>query len=137
MDNIIKKLLREEVGRMESAPQRTAPHIDAKYLKNEADDENGEKEEKKKIANDSSMKARYDKIKNLLNNPIFNHAEIAKALWGDKDATNRSLFRKKLHMELNDSGDPYEFDDEELSKIGSVLRDTSKQITKTVGRKGS
>ena len=85
----------------------------------------------------ADKKGRYEKIQQLLANEIFNTAEICKRLWGDKDATNRSLFKKKLDQATNDTGDVYEFDDDELAKISSILRDTSRSITKTVGRKGS
>ena len=127
MDDLIRELLREEM--MVREKTATPPTSD-KPAKAEKETEDGEDSE-------SARKAKYQKIKGLLANPIFNHAEIAKHLWGDKEATNRSLFRKKLEMELNDSGEPYMFDDEEIAKIGSKLRDTSKAITKTVGRKSS
>lgn len=85
----------------------------------------------------SDRKGRYEKIQQLLANEIFNTAEICNRLWGSKDGTNRSLFKKKLDQATNDTGDVYEFDDEELAKISSILRDTSRSITKTVGRKGA
>ncbi len=45
-----------------------------------------------------------------------------KALGYDPDdATQRSLFRKKLHQEKNDEGSYYQFDDEELAKIRAAL----------------
>lgn len=120
MKNEIQKILREQIGILEKSKVAT------------------EKPEKKSEDDDKAPEmSKYEGIQALLGNEMFNHAEIAKSLWGDKEATNRSLFRKKLNRELNDNGVPYEFDDEELSKIGATLRDTSKQINKTVGRKGS
>lgn len=122
MKDEIKKILREEIGILEKS--KVAP-------------QEPKKEVEKDSGNDSPELSKYEGIQALLANDMFNHAELAKSLWGDKDATNRSLFGKKLKRELNDNGVPYEFSDEELSKIGSTLRDTSKQINKTVGRKGS
>lgn len=80
---------------------------------------------------------KYERVQNLLNNPVFNHAAIVEHLYGENNATYRSLFGKKLNQDLNDSGKPYTFEDEELSKIIAFLMDTSKVITKSVGRKGS
>lgn len=77
----------------------------------------------------------YKRIYALLQNNIFNHAEIVEKLWGDKDATNRSKFRKKLNQETSDSGARYEFSDEELSKIALILMDTSADIKKKLGEK--
>lgn len=84
---------------------------------------------------DIDLTSKHKRVKSLLENPIFNHAGIIERLWGDSDATNRSLFRKKLNMELNDNDTPYTFDDEDLGKIISILMDTSKKITKSFGKK--
>lgn len=81
--------------------------------------------------------SKYDKIKGLLDNPIFNHSEIIRKLWKKDDATARSLFKKKLDRASNDSGSTYKFDDEELSKIASILMDTSTQIRKDIGKSGA
>lgn len=88
---------------------------------------------RKKTGDTSDLKAKHARVESLLDNDIFNHAGIVKELWGNKNASNRSLFRKKLHRELNDNDVPYEFDDKELSKIVTILMDTSKKITKELG----
>lgn len=80
--------------------------------------------------------SQYQKIQGLLSNEIFNHSEIIRKLWGEDDATKRSLFRKKLHRENNDQGSTYEFKDEELTKIANILMDTSTEIRKSIGRQG-
>lgn len=94
------------------------------------------KKETKEPVKDSG--SQYQKIQALLSNDIFNHSEIIRKLWGDTedDATNRSLFRKKLNREVNDNGSPYQFDDSELTKIATILMNTSSEIRKTVGRQG-
>lgn len=78
----------------------------------------------------------YDKIAAILNNPIVNTAAICELVLGDKEATNRSLFRKKLNREPNDSGSVYEFDENELLKIQTALMSFSTQIRKSIGRQG-
>lgn len=79
----------------------------------------------------------YEKIKTLLSNDLINHAEVMRQLnWGGDEATNRSLFRKKLNMEPNDSGGHYRFDDEDIQKISDILMRMSNQIRKTVGHNG-
>jgi len=94
--------------------------------------------ETKKGPNDEkSGESKYQKIKTLLDNDIFNHAAIMRQLgWGGKDSTNRSLFRKKLYREPNDGGSEHEFDDDDLSKITDILMNTSLLIKKNVGRSG-
>jgi hypothetical protein len=70
--------------------------------------------------------SKYDKIKSTLSNDIFNHAAIIKRLWGSKDATNRSLFAKKLNKKTDSTtGYKYEFTDDELTKIASILSSAS------------
>ena len=133
MNKDIQKPLREELNKFKSPVKTEAAPGSEAIDKNEPKDT-----EEKSISDDLSKKAKYDKIKNLLGNKIFNHAELARGIWGDEDEdTNRSLFKKKLDMAHTDSGGTYEFDDVELSQIGGLLRDTSKAITKTVGRKGN
>lgn len=81
--------------------------------------------------------SKYEKIRSLLSNEIFNHAAIMRQLgWEGKEDTNRSLFRKKLNMEPNDTGGVYEFDEADLLKISDILMRTSSQIKKSVGRNG-
>jgi len=95
--------------------------IDLKEKKSEAEDGGG---------------SQYQKIQGLLSNEIFNHSEIIRKLWGDDDATKRSLFRKKLHRETNNEGSTYEFKDEELTKIANILMDTSTEIRRKIGKSG-
>lgn len=90
---------------------------------------------KEKKEKEASPSAQYKRIYNLLQNNIFNHADIVEKLWGDKNATNRSLFRKKLNRERTESGKTHQFTDEELSKIGLILMDTSAKIKKNLGGK--
>lgn len=94
-------------------------------------------EPKKSVGDESTNDSKYQKIKSLLDNDIFNHAAIMRQLgWQGKEDTNRSLFRKKLYQEPNDAGGHYEFDEAELLKISDILMRTSSQIKKSVGRSG-
>jgi len=83
----------------------------------------------------ASSSAQYQRIYSLLKDKIFNHAEIIEKLWGDKEATNRSLFGKKLNHDPNASGVKQEFNDEEIRKIAQILLDTSSEIKKNLGGK--
>ena len=85
---------------------------------------------------------KYDKMVKLLDNPVFNHAAIVRALpnepWaGNSEATNRSLFRKKLKRMKNDDGVEYTFSDETLSELQKVLMSVSSVITHSIGRQGN
>ena len=75
-----------------------------------------------------ATEAQYTRIVTLLDNDKINHAGVIKQLWGTKDATKRSLFRKKLNREANDSGGEYAFDTDEISKIMSILMNFSNEI---------
>jgi len=53
-------------------------------------------------------------------------------LWGSKDATKRSLFRKKLNQMNNDSGGQYEFSKQEVSKIMSIMMNFANEISSSI-----
>ena len=78
-------------------------------------------EKKEKLSN------KYKKVQDLLKNDLFNNSAVIEKLWGSKDATNRSLFRKKLHKLKNDSGSEYEFSEQELDKIISIVNQLTKK----------
>ena len=63
----------------------------------------------------------YDSIKLALENELINHAAVIRALWGDSDATNRSLFKKKVDGAESESGSKYRVSETELGKITSIL----------------
>lgn len=86
----------------------------------------------KEDEDDATQKAtpsEYERVRSLLNNDKINHAGVIKQLWGKKDATKRSLFRKKLNQLPNDSGGQYEFSKEEISKIMSILTNFANEIS--------
>jgi hypothetical protein len=106
------------------------------FIKNKLDEATIKLQEKDDSPEKEGGGGKYQKIQGLLSNEIFNHSEIIRKLWGEDDATKRSLFRKKLHRETNDEGSTYEFDDTELTKISNILMDTSSEIRKKVGKQG-
>ena len=86
----------------------------------------------KKLLREASEKKspQRDRVYNILNKDIFNHAAIIRDLWGNSDGKNRSLFRKKLERESKSGGEAYDFTDSEINKISSILIDASSQIKK-------
>jgi Na+-transporting NADH:ubiquinone oxidoreductase subunit NqrF len=96
---------------------------------------------KPKSSDNEAKSNDYDKVVKLLNNDIFNHAAIVRQLkgepWaGNTEATNRSLFRKKLKKMTNDEGGEYSFDEETLSDIQKILMGVSSTINHSIGRQG-
>ena len=83
----------------------------------------------------------YDKLSSLLDNDIINHAAVVRQLknepWaGNTEATNRSLFRKKLGKLPNDDGGTYSFSEETVSNLQKILMNLSSTINHSIGRKG-
>lgn len=76
--------------------------------------------------------SQYERVRSLLDNDKINHAGVIKQLWGSKDATKRSLFRKKLNKMNNDSGGTYEFSKDEISRIMSILGNFANEISSTL-----
>lgn len=71
---------------------------------------------------------RYTKIVDLLHNDLINNAAVAEALWGSKDDTHRSKFRKKLEREANEYGSIQQFTEEEVGRIETILITLSNDI---------
>lgn len=108
-----------------------------KYLRENSHNpkkEQGENSPTEKKSDKKPSTGSYERVKTLLSSNIFNHAGIIEKLWGNKDATNRSLFRKKLNRLDNGQGGTYEFSEEELNKIINILMSASKDIKNAVGR---
>lgn len=124
----IKNLLRESFVIKEDSPKEGPSPSSKDNTKNKTAKEIEARERKDSL----DVTSKHDTVKSLLDNEIINHAGVIFKLWGDKEASNRSLFRKKLNRELNDNGTPYTFDDEELVDIISILTDTSRKIDKAV-----
>lgn len=114
----IKKILRE--------------FVESKFLT--------EKTEKKKDKTDKD----YASIQNkLIDSEILTQAGVMQAAGlGDADnATDRSIFSKKLRKVKNDEGGIYKFNDKELSSVTKVVNNplafATKRTKKTLKRKKS
>ena len=110
---------------------------DIRRLLREAAGESEGRREDKGDDKSSKAKAQYDRIQRLLNDNMFNHSEVIDKLWGKgkkDDASQRSLFRKKLNREEY-QGTKYQFDEDELTKIAQILMNTSSLIRKNLGKK--
>ena len=81
---------------------------------------------------EKATESQYERVRSLLDNDKINHAGVIKQLWGSKDATKRSLFRKKLNQMKNDSGGKYEFSKDEISKIMSILTNFANEISSSL-----
>jgi hypothetical protein len=99
---IIKNILRETF---------VTPLLEAKKKKK------NKKSKGKKSASD------YQYIEDKLVGSILKQSQVMKAAGlGDPDnATDRSLFSKKVRMEKNDEGSVYKFNEKELAKIVKIL----------------
>lgn len=69
----------------------------------------------------------YDELQRKLDGTMLKASQVmaAAGLGNPKDATDRSLFSKKLRKDKNDQGGMYRFDDQELAKIIKVIDNPS------------
>lgn len=81
------------------------------------------KDDKKSKENQHSNKNSDKLLKQMLQDPKVNQAEIMRQLWHpeDEDAA-RSKFSKKVRGALNDDGVPYDFTDDEKTELFKILR---------------
>lgn len=87
--------------------------INEAYMIYESEEGDDEKDKKTSLL--------YSRVQQAMDNKYIRHAPIIQDLWGTKDATNRSLFAKKLYQEKNEEGVPYSFTKEELASILSIV----------------
>jgi hypothetical protein len=78
-------------------------------------------------ASNDKSNANYDKdyseVQNKLQNTMLKQSQVmaAAGLGNPKDATDRSLFSKKVRKDTNDEGGQYLFSDLELASVIKVL----------------
>ena len=101
--------------------------IKENYINLAEEDDNKESSrngEKKKVSKDTHAKNKRSRVIARLKEPETNCAEIMRKLWkpskDDEDAA-RSYFYKCRDGELNDSGIPYKFSDDEINKLYQFL----------------
>jgi hypothetical protein len=65
----------------------------------------------------------YAEVQTKLQNTMLKQSQVmaAAGLGNPKDATDRSLFSKKVRKDKNDEGGMYQFDDNELASVIKVL----------------
>jgi hypothetical protein len=88
---------------------------------------NEEKEKKKKKKNYTKN---YGELQRKLDGTMLKASQVmAAAGLGDPDnATDRSLFSKKLRREKNDEGGVYQFDDKELASVIKVINNPASYL---------
>jgi len=81
-------------------------------------EEKEEKGEKKK-----GTEKDYGEVTRKLDGTMLKASQVmaAAGLGNPKNATDRSLFSKKVRREKNDEGGVYQFNDEELAKIMKII----------------
>lgn len=120
----IKSVLREGFGITEE-PKQAQPTPRKEPVRGSHADTNSEGEE---MASDGD----YDRVTGIMKNDLINHAGVINLLWGSKNATMRSKFRKMLLREPNDAGGTYAFTKEDMSKLISILDNLQKEISTNV-----
>lgn len=73
--------------------------------------------------NSGSYEKDYAEVQSKLTNTMLKQSQVmaAAGLGNPKDATDRSLFSKKVRKDKNDDGGTYMFDDKELASVFKVL----------------
>jgi len=82
-----------------------------------------EEEQAQNQANAQKFDKDYAEVQNKLTNTMLKQSQVmaAAGLGNPNDATDRSLFSKKVHKEKNDEGGLYQFDHDELGSVIKVL----------------
>jgi hypothetical protein len=107
--SIIKTLLRENLFPVQETEKEMPPATT---------DKKKEREE-----HSSSFETNYSELERKLDGTLLkaNQVMAAAGLGNPDDATDRSLFSKKIRREKNDEGGLYMFSDEDLAKIIKVI----------------
>jgi hypothetical protein len=81
------------------------------------EDDNESKKKKVKYEKD------YSEVQRKLDGTMLKQSQVmaAAGLGNKDDATDRSLFNKKVRKEKNEHGDPYLFNDDELASVLKVI----------------
>lgn len=107
--SIIKSLLRENLFPVQETEKEMPP---ATTDKKKANDEHS-----------SSFETNYSELERKLDGTLLkaNQVMAAAGLGNPNDATDRSLFSKKIRREKNDEGGLYMFSAEDLDRIIKVI----------------
>jgi hypothetical protein len=119
--DIIKNKLRESLfDRIREAGQNTEePSARKDKDANKSDDKNKGEENR-------STKMDYNDVQNYFDKDLsFSQVAVMKKALGwedDKVGANRSLFGKMLHQDKNDEGGLYQFDDDQLDRVRTAIK---------------
>ena len=122
--NNIKNILREGITPLD------AVNDEPEYIEN---NQMFEEEGESKSADEEASDEDYVEVVNkLLKNDIINHSAVMRRMkgianWGQADATERSLFEKKLKRKKNEEGGTYRFTRAEIKRVKNILNDPFKQ----------
>ena len=91
-----------------------------------------EADENSKEKTEASDEDYVEVVNKLLKNDIINHSAVMRRMkgienWGQADATERSLFEKKLKRKKNEEGGSYRFTRAEIKRVKNILNDPFKQ----------
>lgn len=119
----IRNILREGV-----APEYVADEPNA-MMSNQMDEAEADGNATDEEASDEDY---VEIVNKLMKNDIINHSAVMRRMggigsWGQADATERSLFEKKLKRKKNDEGGTYRFTKHEAKRVKNILNDPFKQ----------
>lgn len=88
-----------------------------------ADSSKQASDNKKTSETDNKHEKDYGELERKLDGTMLKASQVmaAAGLGNPKDATDRSLFSKKVRREKNDEGGLYQFDDKQLASIMKVI----------------
>lgn len=120
-ENIKVKLREGLIDRLREAGKNTeAPTAD--HTQPQRDDSDSEAKRKDK----RGTKKDYNDVQNYFKKDLsFSQVDVMKKALGwedDESGVNRSLFGKMLHQDRNDEGGLYQFDDDQLDRVRSAIK---------------
>ena len=124
--DIIKNKLREglidrlrEAGKNSEEPTATKGHGEKNKNSTKSDAKNKDEENR-------NTKMDYNDVQNYFDKDLaFSQVAVMKKALGwedDETGANRSLFGKMLHQDRNDEGGLYQFDDDQLDRVRTAIK---------------
>lgn len=115
---LIKNILRE--GLLDKLREAGKNPQEKEDLKNTKDKSAPRKND------DRSTKMDYNDVQNYFKKDLsFSQVDVMKKALGwedDETGANRSLFGKMLHQDRNDEGGLYQFDDDQLDRVRTAIK---------------
>ena len=120
--NIIKTKLRESLfDRIREAGKNSEEKSQPKKEK-----QSNKSDSEKKDDENRNTKMDYNDVQNYFEKDLaFSQVAVMKKALGwedDKVGANRSLFGKMLHQDKNDEGGLYQFDDDQLDRVRTAIK---------------